>query len=196
MYTSRVVFIIALVLFSNNVFSQAVTCSSLDTINNGIDSLTQTIEISQVTTLKLSDDIGIMADRIGTMADRIVETEKLLADTLIVLTGNGNLGAGSGNGVVLLKPLDGSTAAIDNPPSVEFSSASSRYLLFASKSPSFPDGETISLYIASPDSLSVSWSQVVSFVGGAGNSLFVAVKSLDANNRQSSLSNGVKLTLQ
>ncbi len=51
------------------------------------DDINQRIDNSEATTLRLSDDIGVMADRIlwtegqiGVMADRIVESEYLIND--------------------------------------------------------------------------------------------------------------------
>lgn len=70
--------------------AETTTC---DTLNASIDNLGQSVTNQQELVSKLSDDIGIMADRIGTMADRIVATEKLLADTLLALTGNDTLGS-------------------------------------------------------------------------------------------------------
>ncbi len=45
---------------------------------NSDDDYIRTLEDLLATTLRLSDDIGIMADRIGVMADRIVYTEELI----------------------------------------------------------------------------------------------------------------------
>jgi len=181
----------------NPLYAETTSCDAVSTVNTSIESLNTSVENQQKLVSKLSDDIGVMADRIGTMADKIVKTEKLLSDTLIVLTGNADLGnSSSANaGVVLSKPLDGSTVSKIKAPAIELSSDSGKYLLYASTTPTFDDGKTISLYINSDASLNTSWKQVADFAGSS-TSIYVAVKSIDANNKISSLSNGVKLTLQ
>lgn len=179
----------------NNLYAET-TCEAVSTVNTSIESLNTTVENQQALVSKLSDDIGIMADRIGTMADRIVETEKLLADTLIVLTGNADLGTSSTtSAVALTKPLDGATVSKTAAPTIELSTASTTYLLYASSEPTFSESTTISLYIESAAGLETSWQQVVSFAGSS-TTIYIAVKSIDSSNKISSLSNGVKLTLQ
>ena len=179
-----------------NAATDTTSCSAVATVNTSIENLSTTVTAQQALVSKLSDDIGIMADRISTMADKIVTTEKLLADTLIVLTGNANLGSSSSTtGVILSKPLDGATASKTLAPTIELSSSSTKYLLYASTEPTFGDSTTISVYIESPAGLSTSWNQVINFAG-SNTSIYVAVKSVDASNNISSLSNSVKLTLQ
>jgi len=172
------------------------TCDAVSTVNTSIEALDSTVKDQQKLVSRLSDDIGLMADRIGLMADKIVETEKLLADTLIVLTGNADLGSSSSTtGVALTKPLDDFIASKTTAPTIEMSTASTKYLLYASTEPTFDDSSTISLYIESDTGLNTSWKQVVDFAG-SNNIVYIAVKSIDSNNKISSLSNGVKLTLQ
>ncbi len=179
-----------------SVLNADTTCDAVSTVNTSIEALDTTVTNQQELVSKLSDDIGIMADRIGLMADKIVDTEKLLADTLIVLTGNADLGSSSSTtGVALTKPLDDSTVSKTTAPTIEMSTASTKYLLYASTEPTFDDSSTISLYIESNTGLNTSWKQVVDFAG-TGNTIYIAVKSIDSNNKISSLSNGVKLTLQ
>ncbi len=51
------------------------------------DDINYRIDHSEATTLRLSDDIGVMADRIGVMADRILWTELqigVMADRIVV----------------------------------------------------------------------------------------------------------------
>jgi len=180
---------VALSVLLASALNADTTCDSVATVNTSIESLNATVENQQALVSKLSDDIGIMADR-------IVDTEKLLSDTLIVLTGNSDLGSSSStSGVALTKPLDGSTVSKTTAPTIELSTESSKYLLYASTEPTFSDSTTISLYIESTSGLSTSWNQVVNFIGD-GTDLYIAVKSIDENNKISSLSNGVKLTLQ
>ncbi len=188
---------ITTMLLLTNIYAETTTCDAVDTVNTSITSLTTAVEGQQVLVSKLSDDIGVMADRIGTMADKIVATETLLANTLIVLTGNADLGTSSSstNSVVLTSPLDGSSVSKTTPPTIELSSSATTYLLYASNEPTFSDATTISLYIVSAASLSTSWNQVVNF-SGTNTDVYIAVKSIDANNQISSLSNGVKLTWQ
>lgn len=186
----------ALFLFSS-LNAETTSCEAVTTVNTSIESLTTTVENQQALVSKLSDDIGLMADRIGTMADKIVATEVLLADTLIVLTGNADLGTSSSstNSVILSSPLDGASVSKTVAPSIEISTTATKYLLYASTEPTFGDTTTISLYIVSSSSLSTSWEQVANF-SGTNTNIYIAVKSIDANNQISSLSNGVKLTWQ
>lgn len=185
--------------FTLTSHSEVVSCDSLGTVNTGISNLNSSISDSQATTLQLSTDIGTMADRIGTMADKIVATEVLLTDTLIVLTGNANLAAGNSaaNGVVLTAPSDGvAGVSLTAAPSFSLSSGASKILLYASADPTFPEGASIALYIPDSANMNISWAQVASFAGGSGSSVYLAVKSLDESNNQSSLSNGVKITFE
>jgi hypothetical protein len=177
--------------------ADTTTCDAVGTVNTSIESLNTTIANQQALVSKLSDDIGLMADRIGLMADKIVVTEKLLADTLIILTGNSDLGSSSSSttGVALTQPLDGATVSKTTAPTITLSTSSSKYLLYASSEPTFSDATTISLYIESTTGLSTSWTQVVNFAG-SNSTIYIAVKNIDANNKISSLSNGVKLTLE
>ena len=188
---------LALVILLTNVNAETTTCEAVSTVNTSIESLNTSVADQQALVSKLSDDIGVMADRIGTMADKIVVTEKLLSDTLIVLTGNADLGSSSSatTGVVLTKPLDGATVSKNTAPTIELSTSSSKYLLYASTEPTFGEATTISLYIESTSGLSTSWTQIVNFAGSA-STIYLSVKNIDANNKISSLSNGVKLTLQ
>ncbi len=181
-----------------SLHAETTTCQAVSTVNTSITDLSKSVADQQALVSKLSDDIGTMADRILVMADKIVATEKLLSDTLIVLTGNTDLGSSSSSttGVVLTKPLDGATVSKTTAPTIELSTSSAKYLLYASTEPTFGAGTTISLYIESSSSLDTSWKQVVSFAAANSNTIYMAVKSIDANNKISSLSNGVKLTLQ
>jgi hypothetical protein len=188
---------VVLLLTMTNLQAETTTCDAVNTVNTSIESLNQSVANQQALVSKLSDDIGVMADRIGVMADRIVDTEKLLSDTLIVLTGNSDLGSSSSatSGVVLTKPLDGAAVSKNSAPTIELSTSSSKYLLYVSTEPTFRDGDTISLYIESNAGLNTSWKEVADFAGSS-STVYIAVKSIDANNKISSLSNGVKLTLQ
>ncbi len=192
----KIITSVALLLLFLSTLNADTTCEAVSTVNTSIESLNTTVENQQALVSKLSDDIGTMADRIVVMADKIVETENLLADTLIVLTGNADLGSSSTtSGVALTKPLDGSTVSKNTAPTIELSTGSSKYLLYASTEPTFSETTTISLYIESTSGLSTSWDQVVNFIG-TGSTVYLAVKSIDSDNKISSLSNGVKLTLQ
>lgn len=176
--------------------AEITTCDAVNTVNTSIENLSKSVTDQQTLVAQLSEDIGTMADRIGTMAEKIVTTEKLLAATLVELTGNADLGnSSSAGGVILLKPLDGAIVLKATAPTIELSTSSAKYLLYASTEPTFGDGNTISLYIESSSGLTTSWEQLVNFAG-SNNTIYVAVKSIDANNKISSLSNGVKLTLQ
>ncbi|SFV63703.1 hypothetical protein MNB_SM-6-376 [hydrothermal vent metagenome] len=188
--------VVSTTLLFTALHADTTSCDAVQTVNTSINDLSKAVADQQALVSKLSDDIGIMADRIGVMADRIVVTEKLLSDTLIVLTGNTNLGnsSNSTNGVVLTKPLDGTHLSSTDAPIIELSTSSNKYLLYASTEPTFDDGKTISLYIESNTGLDTSWKQVLSFAG-SNKTIYIAVKSIDANNKISSLSNGVKLIL-
>lgn len=169
------------------------TCSSVATLENSVSALSTSIDSSFALTSKLSDDIGLMADRIGVMADRIVETETLLANTLVTLTGNSTSPAPT---VLLTSPMDGATVPANTAPAITLSPAANRYLLFASNSPLFPASDTVSLLIdTSNTTLSTAWSLIAGTVAKNGD-IFLAVRSLDANDQQSDLSNNIKLIIQ
>ena len=174
--------------FITNVNAETVTCDSLDA---GISNLGTTVTDQQALVSKLSDDIGLMSNQIEAMADKIVLTETLLSQTLLTITGNATLS----NAVMLLSPLDSTTASKTEAPSLTLSDSATQYLLYASKSPTFSDAQSIKIYIDSTDTLSRSWSQIVEFGATNGDVIYIAVKSIN-NNQISSLSNGVKLTLQ
>ena len=188
--------LVAMALLLSTLNADTTSCEAVQTVNTSIEDLSKSVSDQQALVSKLSDDIGVMADRIGTMADKIVVTEKLLADTLIVLTGNTDLGSSSSStdGVVLIKPLDGTVLSTTDAPKIQLSTSSSKYLLYASTEPTFDNGSTISLYIESNSGLDTSWKQVLNFAGD-NKTIYISVKSIDANNKISSLSNGVKLTL-
>jgi len=134
-----------------------------------------------------------MADRIGAMADRIVETETLLASTLVTLTGNS---ASPAPTVLLTSPTDGASVSANTAPTIALSPAANRYLLFASNSPLFPASDTVSLLIdTSNTTLNTAWGLIASTVAQNGD-IFLAVRSLDANDQQSDLSNNIKLIIQ
>jgi len=59
--------------------ANAIVSIADKTSTNANDSYIETLEILTRTTLRLSDDIGVMADRIGEMADRIGE----MADRIV-----------------------------------------------------------------------------------------------------------------
>lgn len=170
----------------------ATSCDAVTTVNTSVESLNTTVTQQQALVSKLSDDIGVMSDRILVMADKIVVTERLLSDTLLAITGTTS---SSSIGVVLSKPLDGAAQSKSVAPTMELSTASATYLLYASTEPTFSASKTISLYVESSASLSTSWTQVVNFAG-VSTRIYIAVKSVDSNGKISSLSNGVKLTLE
>lgn len=176
------------ILFVTSLFAKTTTCDSLSA---DITSLQTTVTQQQKLVSKLSDDIGVMADRIGTMADRIVATENLLSQTLLALTGNKTLQ----NSVALLAPLDSSVASKTTPPSISLSNAATKYLLHVSKTATFERASSLVLYIDSDATLAKSWAQVSAFAATNSDVVFIAVQSID-NNVISTLSNGVKLTLQ
>lgn len=66
---------------SQSVLSLAKSITDLadKTSTNANSSYLTSLETMTQTTLRLSDDIGLMADRIGDMADRIVYTEELIS---------------------------------------------------------------------------------------------------------------------
>ncbi|SFV51196.1 hypothetical protein MNB_SM-4-509 [hydrothermal vent metagenome] len=58
---------------------------------NANDSYLKTLETLSTTTLRLSDDIGVMADRIGEMADRIGEMADRIVETEKIITQNNTM---------------------------------------------------------------------------------------------------------
>lgn len=189
-YISSVLITISLLTLSAQ--AETVTYTDFVDMQNDIESLNSTVTDQQALVSKLSDDIGLMADRILEMADRIVETEKLLADTLVILTTNPDFaGTSSSNGVFLTSPMDGDT--ITSVPAMAFSPSSTVYLIYASTVPTFSSGNTISLYVDSTTALSSKWSQIVDFAGTS--EVYLAVKRIDGS-VISSISNGVKVSIQ
>jgi len=178
--------------------AETATTSAVATLQTSIDALGNTVTNQQALVSKLSNDIGTMADRIGTMADRIVTTEKLLADTLIVLTSNPDLtGGSSSNSVALTAPTDSSPALSRTvAPTITMVPTSSTYLLYASTEATFSTGNTIAIYIDSSTTLSSKWSQVISFYDKktATQNFYLAIKRVDSSNTISSISNSVKVT--
>jgi len=175
--------------------AETTTC---DALNSSIDSLETSVTNQQALVSKLSDDIGTMADRIntmadkiGVMADRIVKTETLLSQTLLAVTGNSS----SANTVVLLNPLDSTTASKTTPPTITLSPTTTSYLLYASTSATFEAAKTITLYVDSQNTLTNSWNRVTTLAATNGDVIYIAVKGIN-NSVVSALSNGVKLTLQ
>lgn len=75
------------------------------------------------------------------------------------------------------------------------SNAATTYLLHVSKTATFERANSIVLYIDSSDTLANSWSQVATFAATNSDVVFIAVQSINEN-VISTLSNGVKLTLQ
>ncbi len=184
-------FILSL-LFITKPLHAVETCSSVAALETSVSALSTSIDGSFALTSKLSDDIGLMADRIGVMADRIVETETLLANTLITLTG----GSSSTTPTVLLtSPLDEASVSATTTPTVTLSPASTRYLLFASNSPLFPSTDTVSLLIdTSNTTLDTAWSLIANSIA-TGGTIYIAVRSLDSSDVQSDISNSIKLNI-
>jgi len=180
-------------LFSSPYSFAAETCSSVATLETSVSALSANIDNSFALTSKLSDDIGLMADRIGVMADRIVETETLLANTLVTLTGGS---ASTTPTVLLTAPQDGVTVQANTPPTITLAPAANRYLLFASNSPLFPSTDTVSLLVdTSNTTFNTAWNLVANTVAQNGD-IYIAVRSLDANDVQSDISNSIKLVIQ
>jgi len=175
-------------LFTLNLYAGTTTC---DTLNASVADLETSVTNQQKLVSKLSDDIGTMADRIGTMADRIVVTEKLLANTLLTLTGNSSLE----NSVVLTSPLDSTTASKSTAPNITLSNSASQYLLYASTDANFQRAKSLVIYIDSSDRLTKAWAQVANLAANNNDIIYIAVKSIN-DNVVSTLSNSVKLTVQ
>lgn len=146
--------------------------------------------------LRLSDDIGLMADRIGEMADRIVDTEGLLADTLLQL--NGSVAGGGEHGVLLLAPMTGMTVNRVQAPDITLSNggpnAGTAYLLYVADSPTFDTPRTVPLLVNGETDPSVLWQTAMQVI--TGDTAYLAVRSIDAEQRLSGLSNAVRVTLQ
>ncbi len=175
-------------LFGMNLSADTTTC---DALNTNVTTLESSVTNQQALVSKLSDDIGAMADRIGDMADKIVVTEELLSKTLLTLTGNDSLVSS----VALISPLDSSNADKTTPPQITLSDAANTYLLYVSTDATFDRTKSLVIYIDSSNTLSKVWSQVAELAATNNDVVFLAVKSIN-NSVISSLSNGVKLTLQ
>ncbi len=188
--TSSLFLILGLIGFSQ-VF--ATTEESVEALEASVTTLSNSIDSGSALTSKLSDDVGLMADRVGEMADRIVETEALLSNTLVTLTGSSNSTTPT---VLLTEPLDGATVSASTTPTITLSPAATRYLLFASNSPLFPSSNTVSLLIdTSNTTLDTAWDLIANSIARNGD-IYISVRSIDANDQQSDLSNGIKLVIQ
>lgn len=175
-----------------NGFAETVTYDSYLDIKDEMDKLNISVVDQQKLVSKLSDDIGLMADRILEMSDRIVTTEDLLAQTLTTLLANPELsGESSANATALTSPSDNTIVGVSIAPTITMIPAATVYLLYASTTPTFSAGNTISIYIDSNEALTQKWSQVASFAGST--TIYIAVKRINGNTI-SSLSNGVKVS--
>jgi len=169
---------------------------------------------------KLSDDIGLMADRIltmadkiGDMADRIVETERLMADTLVRMeevavggtcttetTTNPSTGTPapttstpSTNNTVILQTIYGSTASLYRAPQIDISDNSDTYLLYVSESPTIDASNSSSFLVGNYMPIEKAWSDAIYHV--RSNQVYIAVKTVDGD-IVSNMSNVVQINLQ
>lgn len=185
--------LLTLLLFGFSAQAETVTYTDFVAMQDDVESLNTTMQEQQVLVSKLSDDIGLMADRIVEMADRIVATEELLTQSLTLLVNNPDFaGTSSSNGTALTSPLDNATLT-STAPTITTIPAASVYLLYASTTPTFSAGNTISLYVDSTVALDAKWSQIVTYANGA--TIYLAVKRIDGSTI-SSISNGVKVSFQ
>ena len=119
-------------------------------MQDDMETLNTTMTEQKVLVTQLSGDIG-------DMADRIVATEVLLADSLAIVVANPDFaGTSSNNGVFLTEPMDGDN--LTGIPNIVFNPSSTVYLIYASTTPTFSAGNTISLYVDTTTALSTKWS--------------------------------------
>ncbi|MDF1879958.1 hypothetical protein JHD50_01360 [Sulfurimonas sp. MAG313] len=189
--------LLTLGLLSSPLSAEPATTASVTLLQDSIDTLGTSVTNQQNLVSKLSDDIGLMADRIGVMADRIVATETLLADTLVILTNNPDLNGGSSNSVALTSPVDAASVSKTLAPTITLVPSSDIYILFASTSPTFTAGTTVSLYVDSTTTLSSKWTQVSDYYTAQGSpaNFYIGVKKVTGS-VISTISNGVKITFQ
>ena len=191
-------FITTFFFISLNVQAELITnCDSLNALNDKVNALsTEIINGSSENTASSSsiDVINIDLDNMGTVLDSSAST---LTSSLQALPENSAAGDGSTleeNSVTLDAPLNGASGlSLTVAPTFTLSSGVSKILLYASKDQSFSEGKTISLFIADSSNMNSSWAQIAAFAGGAGKSVYLAVKSLDANNEQTRLSKKIKV---
>jgi len=182
---------LSLTLFSFSAVAETVDYTDFVAMQNDMETLNTNVQEQQTLVTKLSGDIGLMADRIVEMADRIVATEALLAQSLTLLVNNPDFaGTSSSNGTALTSPIDNATLT-STAPTITTIPTTSVYLLYASTTPTFSAGNTISLYIDSTDALSAKWSQVLTYSNGS--TIYLGVKRIDGSTI-SSISNGVKVS--
>ena len=181
---------IALTLFSFSAIAETVDYTDFVAMQGNMETLNTTVQEQQTLVTKLSGDIGLMADRIVAMADRIVATEELLAQSLTLLVNNPDFaGTSSSNGTALTSPIDNAILT-STAPAITTIPAASIYLLYASTTPTFSAGNTISLYVDSAGALDSKWAQIVTYANG--ETIYLAVKRIDGSTI-SSISNGVKV---
>ena len=182
---------LSLTLFSFSAVAETVDYTDFVAMQNDMETLNTNVQEQQTLVTKLSGDIGLMADRIVEMADRIVASEALLAQSLTLLVNNPDFaGTSSSNGTALTSPIDNATLT-STAPTITTIPTTSVYLLYASTTPTFSAGNTISLYIDSTDALSAKWSQVLTYSNGS--TIYLGVKRIDGSTI-SSISNGVKVS--
>ena len=156
------------------------------------------------TILALSDDIGKMADRIGDFGDRILTmADKIgtMADRVVLtmdtmssrMAGSGGGGTMQTSSVLLLAPVNNTEVSRGTPPRLSISDSPERFLLYASNLQTFAPGQTVSFLVTEETPLDDAWDQAVRIA--EDDHLYVAVKSIDDENRVSTLSNGVQIWL-
>ena len=170
-------------------------------------------------TSKLSDDIGKMSLQIADMSERILKMAgnivKVIELETQAATDMSNLGADlsrkisainaacntSASGVTLSPPSN--LVSITSPPTITYTNAvpTTKYQLLVSKSALFPNGSTVNKLVdtaVGASSLNTAWTQAMSDLAITANQntqLYIAVRSVDAKNNPSDLSNGVLLTV-
>ena len=175
-------------------------------MEEGMSSISYTILELSNDILAMADKIGDMSLQIGIMADRIVQTEVLLADVLLILTGHenstipippvGNYTWGPGTPVILLEPKDGNVVMLDEMPNIKLNVpiGEQAVVFYASSDPAFPDGHTTSVLATNTTQL-VSWNRVIESQASKGF-MYFAVRLVDMNTGAvSGVSNSVLLHL-
>lgn len=173
-----------------SLFGDAVDAVADPTLALTTDLLAATLQLSSDIGA-MADRIGEMSDRIGVMADRIVATEELMAQLLVTLTERQDGGEIAAEETLLLAPKSGDQAWRDEAPTITLASGASRYLLYASTTPTFESGTRLAVLVESEADLEEAWAQAVAL---GGDEIYLAVRALEGD-ALLTLSNGARVEI-
>ncbi|MCW8929168.1 MAG: hypothetical protein OQL19_02890 [Gammaproteobacteria bacterium] len=148
--------------------------------------------------LKMADRIGDMADkilemadRIGEMADKIVQVQHSMSNLVANLFGSGD--STTFVGVSMVKPMANDNLTSSEVPVIELSNKAENYVLVASSSSLFSEGNTISTMVTDEQTLAEAWKQSYSLV--KDGKLYLSIRAIDGDGNLSGVSNSAKVNV-